>query len=309
VVAIVIVSIVWTVSREWRDFKTAQFTGHPDWGYVLASGAVVLTTYALLVEVWRRILGEWHARISFANAARIWCVSSLGRYVPGKVWQILAMGKMAEAVEVPPAAAAGSAILSTVVQIAMGCVVAVAAGWRALDTITQGHATLGILLAVMLIGGVLLLPVMLPSLIAVAERLTRRSFQLGELPRRAVYVAIVGNIIAWVMYGWSFQLLVHGVLGSANGTLAQYTATYAVSYIIGYLVFLIPGGVGPREAALIAALSAMRLATLKEAAVIAVTSRLWLTVLEIFPGLIYLARRGNSPRRTQTSTPRDGTNL
>jgi len=95
------------------------------------------------------------------------------------------------------------------------------------------------------------------------------------------------------------------VLGSATGSLAQYTAAYAVSYIIGYLVFLIPGGVGPREFALIAALTSMGLANPKEAAVIAVTSRLWLTVLEILPGLLYLARR---PGRAMTSTPRDGSN-
>src|SRR3954452_25025119 len=133
VLVIVLGSITWTIRRQWRDFQRADFTGHPDWGYLSLSGLVVLATYALLVEVWRRILSEWHACISFGNAARIWCVSNLGKYVPGKVWQILAMGKMAEAVDVPPVAAAGSAILSTVVNIAMGCVVAVAAGWRALD--------------------------------------------------------------------------------------------------------------------------------------------------------------------------------
>ncbi len=265
----------------------------------------MFATYALLIEVWRRILAEWRAQVSFGDAARIWFVSNLGKYVPGKVWQILAMGSMAREIDVQPTAAAGSAILSTVVNIAMGGVVAVVAGWKALDAVTQGHAALGIVLAIALMAGVLLVPAALPPMIRVAERLTGRTLALGDLPRRAVYIAIVGNIFAWVMYGWSFQLLVRGVLGSATGSLAQYTAAYAVSYIIGYLVFLIPGGVGPREIALIASLKAMGLANPKEAAVIAVTSRLWLTVLEILPGLLYLARR---PGRAMTSTPRDGSN-
>ena len=306
VVAIVLASIAWTLRGQWREFQNTQFTGRPDWAYLALSGVVVLATYVLLVEIWRRIIAEWHTAISFADAARIWCVSNLGKYVPGKVWQIIAMGKMAEAVKVAPVAAGGSAILSTAINIAMGCVVAVVAGWSALDSITQGHGTLGVILAVSIIAGVLLLPMMLPPMVRVAERLTGRALNLGDLPRRAVYVAIVGNIAAWVMYGWSFQLLVHGVLGSAQGTLAQYTATYALSYVIGYLVFLIPGGIGPREAMLILSLKAMGLANPKEAAVIAVTSRLWLTVLEVVPGLIYLALQ---PRRTKTSIPRDGTKL
>jgi len=302
IVVIVLVSIAWTLRGEWREFKNAQFTGHPDWSYLALSGIVVLATYAVLVEVWRRIVAEWHAKISFANAVRIWCVSNLGKYVPGKVWQILAMGKLAEAVNVPPVAAAGSAILSTVTNIAMGCVVAVVAGWSALDAITRGHGTAGIALAILIVAGVLLLPTMLPPMLGVVERLTGKRLDLGDLPRRAVYIAIAGNVVAWLMYGWSFQLLVHGVVGSAPGTFAQYTASYALSYVIGYLVFLIPGGIGPREAALILSLKTMGFNG-RDAAVIAVTSRLWLTVLEIVPGLVYLALQA---RRTKTATQRDG---
>lgn len=305
VVAIVLVSIAWTLRGQWQAFENAKFSGRPDWTSIGLSGLVVLATYALLVEVWRRIVAEWHARISFANAARIWCVSNLGKYVPGKIWQIIAMGKMAEAVKVPPVAAGGSAILSTAINIAMGCVVAVVAGWSALDSMTQGHAALGIILAVVIVAGVLLLPMMLPPLIRAFERLTGRTLDLGDLPRRAVYIAIMGNVIAWVMYGWSFELFVHGVLGTPQGTLPQYTAAYALSYVIGYLVFLIPGGIGPREAALIVSLKTIGL-NAKDAAVIAVTSRLWLTLLEVVPGLIYLALQ---TRRTKTSTPRDGTKV
>jgi hypothetical protein len=38
------------------------------------------------------------------------------------------------------------------------------------------------------------------------------------------------------------------------------------------------------------ALGALKLATPRQAVVVTVTSRLWLTVLELVPGFIYLAR-------------------
>jgi uncharacterized membrane protein YbhN (UPF0104 family) len=304
VLAIVLVSIAWTLRDQWQAFKNAKFTGHPDWTLIGLSGLVVLATYALLVEVWRLIVAEWHTRISFADAARIWCVSNLGKYLPGKVWQIAAMSELARAVKVKPVAAGGSAILSTVINIAMGCVVAVVAGWSALDSMTRGHAVLGIMLAVVIVAGVLLLPTILPPTLRIFERVTGRKLELGDLPRRAIYIAIVGNVVAWVMYGWSFELFVHGVLGTGQGTLSQFTAAYALSYVIGYLVFLIPGGIGPREAALLVSLQTIGF-NAKDAAVITVTSRLWLTLLEIVPGLIYLALQA---RRTKT-TPRDGTTL
>ena len=235
VLAIVLVSIAWTLRDQWQAFKNAKFTGHPDWTLIGLSGLVVLATYALLVEVWRLIVAEWHTRISFADAARIWCVSNLGKYLPGKVWQIAAMSELARAVKVKPVAAGGSAILSTVINIAMGCVVAVVAGWSALDSMTQGHAALGIILAVVIVAGVLLLPTILPPTLQIFERVTGRKLDLGDLPRRAIYIAIVGNVVAWVMYGWSFELFVHGVMGTVQGTLSQFTAAYALSYVIGYL--------------------------------------------------------------------------
>ncbi|MEP6494512.1 MAG: lysylphosphatidylglycerol synthase domain-containing protein [bacterium] len=303
VAAIVFISIGRALAGQWRDYQHTALVVHPDWRFIALSGIVVLATYALLIEVWRRILAEWKSTISFGDAARIWCVSNLGKYVPGKVWQILAMGQMAQSINVPPAAAAGSAIVSTVVNIGMGFAVAVVTGWSALDVISKGHAALGIVIAVATVGGVLLLPVMIPFAVRLASRITRRPLDLGTLPRRAVYIAIVGNIAAWILYGWSFQLLVHGVLGNTRGSLGDYIAAYALSYVIGYLVLVVPGGIGTRELVQTTALTAMGLADVKQAAVIAVTSRLWLTVLELLPGFIYLAR--GARRRPQATTARD----
>ena len=53
-----------------------------------------------------------------------------------------------------------------------------------------------------------------------------------------------------------------------------------------------PGGVGVREAVLVLAMPRFQLASVADAAVIAVASRLWLTVLEIVPGVLLLRRPG-----------------
>jgi hypothetical protein len=302
IAAIVLVYVAYALLNDWRKFRDAPLHVEFEWGYIAASGVVVLVTYALLVEIWRQILISWGARMTFANAVRIWCVSNLGRYVPGKVWQILAMSEMARRADVPPAAAAGSSVLNTIVNIGIGFAVGVVAGFRAFNALTGGYASLGVAFTIVIICGVLLLPFLMPRLAALIERTTGRSLQLGTLPPRAVYIAIAGNIAAWLLYGWSFQLLVHGVLGHASGTTTDYVAAYALSYVIGYLVFFLPGGVGVREGVQTKALYAMQLATEKEALVVSVTSRLWLTVLEVLPGLIYLARS------TRLLPKRDGSN-
>ena len=79
-------------------------------------------------------------------------------------------------------------------------------------------------------------------------------------------------------------------------------AVYTASYLIGFLAIFAPGGIGVREAALAGLLISLRLATPADAALLAAASRIWLTVVEILPGLAFLP--GTSlRRRTSISTP------
>jgi hypothetical protein len=300
VIAVVVtVSVVWELARQWRELRDTPLVVAPRWPLIVLSAVVVLATYALLIETWRRILLAWGERLDYGQAARIWFVSNLGKYVPGKVWQIGAMGVMAQHQNVSPAAAAGSAIVSTVVNIATGMAVALVAAWGAVDRLSRGHAGLGVALVVAVLGSILLLPSLMPAGLAWLRRVSGREIALGAFPHRAVYIAIVGNVLAWVAYGIAFQIFVTGVLGQSQGSTAHYVAAYASSYVIGYLAFVIPGGLGVREIAQTDALIALQLTTAPQALVVAVTSRLWLTVLELVPGVVFLARSPRKPPRSR----------
>jgi uncharacterized membrane protein YbhN (UPF0104 family) len=77
----------------------------------------------------------------------------------------------------------------------------------------------------------------------------------------------------------------------------RYLAVFTGSYLAGYLALFAPGGIGVREVVLVTAMVQYGLATTAQAEVIAFASRLWLTVLEIVPGLVFL------PGAATRSTP------
>jgi hypothetical protein len=296
--------VLWYVGKalveQWRTFSGQPLTIDADWPVLLASVAVVLLIYALLVETWRRIVINWERTrtpvdFGFWTAARIWSISNLGRYVPGKVWQIGAMATLAERAGVSPVAAVGSSILNVIVNISTGFLVALIAGWKSFDQLSRGYTTVGVVLLVIVMGSVLLLPIALPILLDIARRMTGKDLAMGTVPHRAVYLAIAGNVAAWLLYGAAFQLFVRGVTGQATGSFPNYVTAWAWPYIFGYLAFFLPGGIGVREGALALALGVLQLATPQTALVIAATSRLWLTVTELLPGLTFLALgwRGN----------------
>lgn len=283
------------VVGQWDDVRQAASSARVTWSHIALATATVVLAYALLIETWRRTVAAWGERLGWGDAARIWFISNLGRYVPGKVWQIGAMGVLAQERGVSPLAATGSAVVVNLVSVIAGVGVVVATGGRVLARYAGEVATL----AVVLVTALVVLPLGVTLALRLYRRLTGRELSLGALPPRALFVALVGTSAAWLLYGIAFRWFALGVGAAPSAGLAAYTAAYTFSYLLGYLVLLAPGGIGVREGALVASMTQLDLASVGEATVVAVTSRLWLTALEVAPGVLLVAlgavRRSSKP--------------
>ena len=92
----------WLVVRgRWRatgraPSRAGAATTLPDWRSPACRRSSCSRAMRVLIETWRRVVMAWGGASRSARAARIWFVSNLGTYVPGKVWQITAMGAMAQ---------------------------------------------------------------------------------------------------------------------------------------------------------------------------------------------------------------------
>lgn len=274
--------------RDWETVESRLALLSPRWGTVALSGVVVLLGYLLLVETWRRVMRAWGSRLAFGVTARIWFVSALGRYVPGKVWQIGAMGVLSQRAGVSPVVATGSSVVVNLVNILAAFVVVLATGARAIEVPGSGWAAMAVL-AVALLGT----PWLLPRVAQLAERLTGRRIEVRRVPARSLVIAAAGCIGAWLLYGAAFWLLARAVLPAPPdaGDLGGYIAVYTASYIFGYLVLFAPGGIVAREGMMTLAFTRLGLAGSADALLLAVASRLWLTVLEIVPSLLFLLAR------------------
>lgn len=283
---------------QWQAFRASGARLAPRWSLVTASSLLVLVAYAVLVETWRRTVRAWDSELPWRQAARIWFISNLGRYLPGKVWQIGAMGVMAQEQGVSVVASTGSALVINLVNLLAGFGIVLVTG---ADYFEAPRAAMA--LAVALVAGIFLAPRIVPLLGRVASRVVGRRLDVPVLPDRAVWLASVGCVIAWILYGVAFQLFVAGVVGSAPGRTTSYIAAFTGSYLAGYIALFAPGGIGVREGSLIVALGRLGLAQAGAAGIISLASRLWLTVLEVLPGLVFLAVDALRGRRTTSSTP------
>jgi hypothetical protein len=301
--AVIVVLVGRVLVHDVRELRAQPVPVAPNWPLIAASGVLFLGAHAVLVQTWRSVLACWAARLPFWTAARIWSVSNLGRYLPGKIWQIGAMGAMAKDEGISPVAASGSAILGTLVNLVAGFVVALAGGRALLERTSVGHGTLATFLVVLAGAALLSAPLVLPHLVGPAGRLLGREVRV-HLPMRAVIYALLGNVVGWLAYGAAFQLFMVGLLGPGAGGYPEYLAAYTISYLVGYLALFAPAGIGVREGAMVTVLVYAGLATRPQAALVALASRVWLTLLEVVPGFLFWAHAAVR-RRPPTTDPSD----
>ena len=294
------------VARQWREVARMSAALRVNWWLVLESALWVFASYAVLIETWRQTVLAWGERLSWRSAARIWFISNLGRYVPGKVWQIGAMSALAREQGISSVAAVGSSLLVNLVNILAGCLVVALAGSRRL-------AGPGFIIGLVVFSAaVMASPWAVPLLLRAVNRLTGRAIPLPRIPPLAIVLAVAGCALAWNLYGVAFRELTVAIFGEAAGRTSSYTAVFTLSYLFGYLALFAPGGLVVREGVLTKLLPLAGLATGAGAVMLVLISRLWLTVLEAAPGLILLAFRrptSSNPTTKPNGTETDGTGV
>ena len=284
---VIVVRVGASLTRGLEELRAHPVGARPDWMLLTTSAATFLAAHAVLVLTWKSVLATWDEHLPFWTAARIWSVSNLGRYVPGKVWQIGVMGAMARDARVSPLAASASALLGTLVNILAGFVIALVSGRLLLERTAHGGGAVAAWLIALSVAGLLVSPWLVPRLAKTASRLLRREIS-ATLPVRAVVYAMLGNLAAWLIYGLAFRLFVSGLLGAVSGSYSAYVAAYTISYLVGYIVLFAPAGIGAREGAMLELLQVAGLASYPQATLVTIASRVWLTLLEIAPALCFL---------------------
>ena len=260
----------------WDEIRTARIDWRLRPGFLVASALVTWLMYGILIVSWRRFLLAWSQPISIRIAARIWAVSSLGKYVPGKIWAIAGMALMAQRAGVAPWAATASAVLMQALAVGSGVILVGILGTSGLE---QQYpwirlALYGLAAASALGVGLLVVP-------SISAPVARRFTAQPVTPPGAVTIGIgvAANLVAWIGYGVAFWLLAQGSLPDPALPLGTAIGAFTASYLAGLLALLMPGGLVIREGFLVLLLQGS--IGLVPATALAVASRLMLTLTEV----------------------------
>ncbi len=270
-----------------------------DWrlhlGWLALSMAAISVFYALQGELWRWILRELGEELPPVQARAIWGKSVLARYVPTSALMVVGRVVMAERHGVSKRVCLAS--IAYELGIAVATAVMVGAYFAMQLPVLEDHAARYAIL--------LLIPAALaglhPRIFGPAANFGLRKLGRDPLPRTMpfgrVLVFSLGYLVVWVSIGvgvFAFASALHPVEATDFPYIA---ASYSVAFCVAVLTFVVPGGLGTREAALATALNVVLPGAVATA--IAVAFRLVQTAIELLyvGSVTLLARRATRERR------------
>ncbi|MFV1987277.1 MAG: lysylphosphatidylglycerol synthase domain-containing protein [Gemmatimonadota bacterium] len=282
--------------ESWQDLRV-EAAGF-DWRVRpwLLAGATAAAVAALLLtgRLWALLFHQAGGRVSTREAVGAWLGSNLGRYLPGKIWQLTGIAVYLRARGDSGAAGFGTSLALQAVILVTGTGVGVALAGRAAGDALDPRLSLAL--------GVVLLatlhPRVIDRVIGLGARLLREPAPGGRLSGKTLAQAGAAGIVIWMLYGIGFWCLVHGLVpGSSLPPLAA-AGIFAIAYVAGYVVLIAPGGLVVREGAMAALLVAATGIPLGAAAAVAAAARVWTTVAELIAFGIVVAglRRGRETR-------------
>jgi hypothetical protein len=288
---LVVVFVTRFVVANWDQVRHADLAWRLSVPYLVGGVALVWVAFALLAESWRRMVGGWGHAIGPIEAARIWLLSSMAKYVPGKVWALAGMAVLARERGVPPWAAAGSAVLLQILALGTGALTVATTGIAATGHLGQesGLGYRGLLIVAGVAAGLILVLLWPPVARRLLAALTGEGRPQHTPGASEVGLGIVTNLIAWLAYGAAFWLFARGSLPQVPLTLIESVSAYTASYVAGIIAPLAPAGLGVREGVLILVLRERT--GLASALALAAVARLGMTAAEVAAVIPFLLKR------------------
>ena len=288
------------IHENWRDVRDApwDFEGR----YLFLSFLLTVGWFVFRPLVWAVILRRFGHPISFGAAYRTVRQAELSRYVPGGVWQYVSRVYLADRWGVPAAATMAATLVETVLLILAAVIPALLNFREALPNLARFQIVLLVLFPLGALG------VLHPRLLNIWAGFLARKLKQPYSELRINWSAIAGiwlvYVSMWLVVGLGIGFFVRGVLDIPTEQVPAVGSFFAAAWFIAIMSMVAPAGMGIRDGVFGLLLS--QIMPLGAALTVAVGTRMWMTLLELFwtglgmwffegPGDTVLEKGGTEP--------------
>jgi uncharacterized membrane protein YbhN (UPF0104 family) len=250
---------------------------------------------------WRALLADLGSRLSVPTTIRVMFVAQLAKYLPGAVWAFAAQVELGNDFQVPRRRGATTVITGLAVALGVG-LLAAAVTLPLTSASAARHYWWALALTPLIL--FCLCPPVLGRLLDKALAIARQPLEKRP-SARGMTSALGWSTLGWLFWGLQAWLLVGNMTGRGIHVLLLSIGAYALAWSAGILVVIFPGGIGPRELAMIAAFAPVM--PRGAALVVALVSRVVMTASDLaWGGTGILIGRRIRRRSTAAQAPTPG---
>jgi uncharacterized membrane protein YbhN (UPF0104 family) len=253
--------------------------------------ACVLAGLGCMMLAWRALLADLGSPLPAPAAIRVMFIGQLGKYVPGAVWALAAQVELARDYDIPRRRSATASLVGMAATLVVGMIMA-----GVTLPFASAHAARHYwwVLALTPLAAACLHPRVIKFGLNLVLKVVRQEPLEKSVGGGGMARALGWTALGWLFFGAHAWFLISVFAGHGGHVFALSLGGYALAWSVGFIIIVFPGGIGPRELALIAVLApAMPSAS---ALVIALASRVVMTIGDLaWAGTGLLIGRAKSP--------------
>lgn len=269
------------------------------WRWLVTSFGVILIYRSLYVWPFTKLLCciFQEGAVPFRNVFTLFHLTNITRYLPGRIWGVVRLLSLSSRFGLSKTAVGGSFTLHVGIETTLGGLIAMPLLFSkqmrdtALSVLEKvsGHLLLFTLAIVGIIAGAFFLILRgstyarqtLKTLREVGQPFCQKSFWISSSCLRGDggIGILASHILLWICQGLAFYLFVRSLAPVAWTDAGILTACYAFAWIVGFLSFLTPGGLGIREGLLGFLLPSYM--SVPQAMLVALLCRVWMLSAEL----------------------------
>jgi hypothetical protein len=272
-----------------RKFDPSQW--QINYPLLMLSLALMQVVLYLQSSIWSLIIGFFGKRISLNKAFKVAYLAQLGRYLPGRIWQLFGMIYLAGKEGIKKEEATISFILTQFFATPSGLLLVVIYlfVWNPSPQYVAYTAFAWVGGAVVLAFTVIFfLPGLVKRVTNFAIRLLRQPEVEFRVEKKVGLQVVIYYFITWNLYGVAFYLFLQSLLPEQELALVEIIGAWTLGYLVGYWTIVLPAGIGAREAVLLLLLTPIfeQQGSPELAGIAVVGARAWTIVGEIICTLL-----------------------
>lgn len=281
----ILIFLFFTLKNSWDDLQAYDFSLAivP----LIISIPFAIVHFILIAIAWGKIVNILHpSGLKKLQAIKIRTVSDFARFLPGKIWFIIGRIKLTNPYNIPAEKIIWSTLFEDLLNLCAAFItfLFVLLGNKDSALFTYGLWFLPALAIIFFI----IHPKILQKIMNISAKILKREPVVLHASYQTMLTTFLLFVSAWVILGIGFVFLTSAISPISFASAPALLGIFGFSWGVGLLIFVLPSGLGAREAVQSYLLSF--LFPVPVAIVISIVSRIWLLGAEILTALPFLKK-------------------